>query len=89
MALLEIAQLERPFKEEEIWEAINSAGNNKSPWPDGFTSKFFKFSKNILKQDIMEVFENSTKIRIWVEEQTVFISNFDPEKGKERPTKRL
>ena len=33
---------EGKFSEKEVWEAINSCGNNKSPGPDGFTIEFVR-----------------------------------------------
>lgn len=46
--------LERPFEEEEIWEAIKSCGNNKSPGPDGFTFGFVKRFWGIIKDDLIK-----------------------------------
>lgn len=45
--------LERPFEEEEIWQAIKSCGNNKSPGPDGFTFGFVKRFWGIIKEDLV------------------------------------
>ena len=36
------ASLIKPFSEKEIWEALNSIGDEKTPGLDGFTVKFFK-----------------------------------------------
>lgn len=41
--------LEHPFIEEEIWQAVKALPRGKAPGPDGFTSEF--------KADICEVFD--------------------------------
>lgn len=51
-------QLELPFTEEEIWIAIKALGSNKSPGPDGYTAEFFKKTWNILKADLLKVFQD-------------------------------
>lgn len=38
----DVESLERPFTEEEIWEAIKRCGKNKAPGPDGITFTFVK-----------------------------------------------
>ncbi|KAJ9553128.1 hypothetical protein OSB04_017173 [Centaurea solstitialis] len=45
----EAEQLESPFGEEEVWQAIKDCGNNKSSGPDGFTFGFVKRFWGILK----------------------------------------
>ncbi|KAJ9567283.1 hypothetical protein OSB04_003249 [Centaurea solstitialis] len=45
--------LEKRFTEEEVWNALNDCGNNKSPGPDGFTTAFLKKFWGIIKGDLM------------------------------------
>lgn len=49
---LEGAQLDGPFKETEIFEAIKQQPNGKAPGPDGFTSEFYKSCWGVIKQDL-------------------------------------
>ncbi|KAJ9556398.1 hypothetical protein OSB04_011012 [Centaurea solstitialis] len=49
----EAFRLERRFTEEEVWNALNDCGNNKSPGPDGFTMGFLKKFWSIIKGDLM------------------------------------
>lgn len=50
--------LERSFDLEESQKAVFSLGNLKSPGPDGFTNEFFNKSWNILKHDLLGVFQD-------------------------------
>ena len=52
----EAAYLERPFEEEEVWDAIKNCGGNKSPGPDGFTVGFLKKFWGIIKGDLIGAF---------------------------------
>ncbi|XP_058761431.1 uncharacterized protein LOC131634822 [Vicia villosa] len=47
--------LEKPFSEKEIKEAIWSCDGNKSPGPDGFSLEFFKRFWFLLKEDLMKL----------------------------------
>ncbi|XP_071739167.1 uncharacterized protein [Rutidosis leptorrhynchoides] len=49
--------LEARFKEEEIWDAIQSCGSSKAPGPDGFNMKFLKKYWWLIKKDILKVFD--------------------------------
>lgn len=51
-----VAQLEARFSEEEIKEAIFSIDDDKSPSPNGFSSLFYQECWEIVKEDLMEVF---------------------------------
>lgn len=50
--------LESPFFEEEIHKAIQSLGTLKSLGPDGMTNEFLKKSWNILKPDLVKLFQD-------------------------------
>lgn len=45
--------LERPFSEEEVWNAVCACGGSKAPGPDGFNFKYLKTFWNIMKPDFM------------------------------------
>lgn len=49
--------LERPFSEEEVWNIISGMSGDKSLGPDGFSISFFKKCWDIVKRDLMKVFE--------------------------------
>ena len=49
----DLAELDAPFSEEEIWKTISSLPSDKAPGPDGFTGKFYKTCWQIIKVDIM------------------------------------
>ncbi|KAJ9564655.1 hypothetical protein OSB04_000621 [Centaurea solstitialis] len=54
--------LERPFSEEEVKEAVWSCGNDKTPGPDGFTFEFIRKYWSIVAKDFFEAvkfFESS------------------------------
>ncbi|KAE8706464.1 hypothetical protein F3Y22_tig00110393pilonHSYRG00236 [Hibiscus syriacus] len=50
--------LEKEFKEEEIWDTINSCDSNKALGPDGLNMGFFKKFWPYLKRDILKFFHN-------------------------------
>ncbi|KAJ9567392.1 LOW QUALITY PROTEIN: hypothetical protein OSB04_003358, partial [Centaurea solstitialis] len=57
LSMEEAESLECKFTEEEVWEAINDCGHNKSPGPDGFTVGFLKKFWSLIKTDLLAVFE--------------------------------
>jgi len=56
--------LNKPVTEEEIEEVITEMHNGKAPSPDGFNVDFFKTCWRIVKQDILEVVEDSRRFKI-------------------------
>ncbi|XP_058761237.1 uncharacterized protein LOC131634589 [Vicia villosa] len=54
LTLEESTDLEKPFDEDEVKEAIWSCDGNKSPGPDGFSLEFYKRHWSIIKEDIMK-----------------------------------
>jgi hypothetical protein len=49
----ELAQLDAPFSEEEVWDTVKRLPFDKAPEPDGFTGRFYKTCWPIIKNDIM------------------------------------
>lgn len=45
--------LELPFTEWEVWHTIRQIPSDKAPGPDGFTSRFYKECRTVIKEDIM------------------------------------
>eukprot|EP00253_Pinus_taeda_P006320 PITA_06320 len=56
--------LNKPVNEQEVKEVIKEMQNGKAPGPDGVNVDFFKACWNIVKQDILEVVEDSRKNKI-------------------------
>ena len=48
-----LADLDSPFTEEEVWLTIKQLPLDKAPGPDGFTGRFYKACWSIIKNDIM------------------------------------
>ncbi|XP_073363300.1 uncharacterized protein [Aegilops tauschii subsp. strangulata] len=53
----DLLELDAPFSEEEIWDAIKKMPTGKAPGPDGFTSEFLRACWPIIKADICEAFD--------------------------------
>uniref|UniRef100_A0A8I6XZE3 Reverse transcriptase domain-containing protein n=1 Tax=Hordeum vulgare subsp. vulgare TaxID=112509 RepID=A0A8I6XZE3_HORVV len=47
-----------PFTEKEVFEAISQMKNNKAPGPDGFPAEFYKRCWNIIKGDLLPMFQD-------------------------------
>ena len=52
----EASSLEVPFREEEVFIALNEMDGDKAPGPDGFTLAFWQDSWYFVKEEIMEMF---------------------------------
>lgn len=52
----QLDDLDAPFSEQEIKNAVFQLASNKSPGPDGFPLDFYKRFWHIIKQDLIEVF---------------------------------
>lgn len=51
------AWLERPFEEEEVQQVIRKMNKDKTPGPDGFTMAFFQSCWEVVREDVMLVFQ--------------------------------
>ena len=54
----EAAGLEASFIEEEVLSALSALNGDKAPEPEGFSTTFWQFSWDIVKNDIMELFKD-------------------------------
>lgn len=52
----DLAILEEPFTEEEVWAVIRDLPNERAPGPDGYTGLFYKTAWPIIKFDILAAF---------------------------------
>lgn len=59
----DLSHLDDPFTEQEIHRAIKEMPADKAPGPDGYTGNFFKVCWDIIKGDIMAVFESLNNLR--------------------------
>jgi hypothetical protein len=55
---VEASSLEAPFLEKEVKDVVFGMDGNKAPGPDGFSLAFFQACWDVLKEDIMAVFED-------------------------------
>jgi hypothetical protein len=51
MPSFDLADLEAPFTEEEVWKTIKFLPADKAPGPDGFTGKFYLVCWPIIKPE--------------------------------------
>jgi DNA topoisomerase IB len=49
----DLSSLDVPFSEEEVWATIKAMHMDKAPGLDGFTGRFYKFCRSIIKGDIL------------------------------------
>ena len=52
-----LSELERPFSEDELWNAIKQLPMGKSLGPNGFSSEFLRSCWPIIKADFCEAFD--------------------------------
>uniref|UniRef100_A0A453SB26 Reverse transcriptase domain-containing protein n=1 Tax=Aegilops tauschii subsp. strangulata TaxID=200361 RepID=A0A453SB26_AEGTS len=55
--------LDAPFGEEEIWQAVKQLPARKAPGPDGFTAEFLRSCWPVVKQDFVHVFQQLYALR--------------------------
>jgi len=54
----EASSLELPFEEREVLEVVKGLNRDKAPGPDGFTIAFFQDCWDVIKTDLMGVFQD-------------------------------
>lgn len=50
---LDLADLDLPITETEVWDTIKLMPSDKASGPDGFTGRFYKACWPIIKHDVM------------------------------------
>jgi mannosylglycoprotein endo-beta-mannosidase len=58
-----LSSCDKPFTEEEIWQAIYLMPWNKAPRPDGFTGLFFRQCWPIIRHDIVTALNSVYNLR--------------------------
>ncbi len=72
----------------ELEETINQMASGKAPGLDGFTKDFFHEFWDLVKEDILEIVENSRKMKGLLSAfNSTFITLISKEKGAEEPGK--
>ena len=54
----EASSLELPFLEREVFEVVKGMNRDKAPGPDGFSMAFFQACWDVIKSDLMRVFQD-------------------------------
>lgn len=55
---VESSSLELPFEEKEVFEVNKGMNRDKAPGPDGFSLAFFQDCWDVIKSDLMGVFQD-------------------------------
>lgn len=55
---MESSSLELPFEEKEVFEVNKVMNRDKAPGPDGFSLAFFQDCWDVIKSDLMGVFQD-------------------------------
>ena len=50
---VDLAELDLPFTEEEVWVVTKDMPSDRAPGPDGYIGVFFQKAWNIIKGDVM------------------------------------
>ena len=52
----DVERLEKPFSEEEVFEALEDCCGEKTPGPDDFSMAFWQFAWDFVKEEVMNLF---------------------------------
>jgi hypothetical protein len=59
----DLLDLDAPFSEEEIWQAVRRMPARKAPGPDGFTAEFLRACWPLVKHDVVDMFQQLYELR--------------------------
>ena len=77
--------LVKPVTLQEVEEAVNQMALGKSPGPDGFTSNFFHYFWYMVKEEVVEIVEESRKKKgVLKAFNATFLSLIPKETGADR-----
>ena len=77
----EVERLETPFIVDEVFIALSNLNGDKAPSPNGFTLAFWKFSWDIMKDDIMRMFKEFCETGKFVNNLNTTFLMLVPKKG--------
>ena len=63
---MDVEGLEKPFLEDEVFEALVGCCGKKTPGLDGFSMAFWQFSWDFVKEEVMNFFRQFHEIRRFV-----------------------
>ena len=73
---------------QEVEEAVNQMALGKSPGPDGFTTNFFHHFWDLVKEDVLDIVEESrTKMGVPKAFNATFLTLIPKEAGVDSPDK--
>lgn len=75
--------INRPVCEAEVSEVINEMQNGKAPSSDGFNVDFFKACWKKVKQDILDVVEDSRRSRLFLKAGNAYFIALIPKHKKD------
>jgi hypothetical protein len=55
---MDLSRLGNKFTKEEVWRVIRSMPSDKALGPDGFTARFLQHTWDIIRLDLMRVFDS-------------------------------
>jgi hypothetical protein len=61
----DLSELDRPFSEDEVWQAVRQMPVSKAPGPDGFTGLFFRKCWQVIRHDVMAAIHAFYDLRRW------------------------
>lgn len=59
---VDLAELDLPFSEREVWEAIRTLPVDRAPGPDGFTTLFYQSCRATIKVDILDAIDQCFRL---------------------------
>ena len=85
----EAAELESPFSEAEIFEALNDLNGEKAPGPNGFPMAFWQFAWDVVKKDVLRFFKEFYDSGRFVKSMSATFLVLIPKKGGAKELKDI
>ena len=80
--------LTKPVTMQEVEEAVNQMALGKAPGPDGFTSNFFHYFWDLIKEEVFDIIEESRdKKGVLKAFNATFLALIPKEVGADSPDK--
>ena len=78
---VDVERLEKPFLEEEVFEALVGCCGEKAPGPNGFSMAFWQFSWDFVKEKVMNFFKQFHETGRFVKSLNATFLVMIPKKG--------